>query len=153
MVAPEILAASIAAVPATGAAVVAAVSAVRANRAARDIAGADQKLRSSLAKVNNDLQMTLADLNSQLQSVLADKSREAELVVSALNHLVGGSQERAAGLAALRLLESITPIERWAGYKGFIRNLLSTQLIFVLTEGRNRWEAHEIENAHAISAW
>jgi hypothetical protein len=94
--------------PSHRAAVVATVSAVRANRAAPDIASADQKTRSSLAKVNNDLQMTLAELNSQFASVLADKSREAELVVSALNHLVGGSQERAAGLAALRLLESIT---------------------------------------------
>jgi hypothetical protein len=51
--------------PSRRAAVVATVSAVRANRAAPDIASADQKTRSSLAKVNNDLQMTLAELNSQ----------------------------------------------------------------------------------------
>lgn len=153
MVSSEVAAALIAAVPVTGAAVFATVSAFRATRAARDIATDSLNLQSSLADANDNLQTKLADLNSDLQAVLADKSREAELVVSSLDHLVGGSQERTAGLAALRLLKSLTPVERWTRYEVFVRDLLSTQLIFVLTEGRNRWEAHEAENARMISAW
>lgn len=92
-------------------------------------------------------------ITTELQRVTADRTREAELVVNALNHLVGGSQERAAGLAALSFLKSETPSERWAAYENSVRDLLVKQLIFVLTAGRNRWEAHEVENVREIANW
>lgn len=95
----------------------------------------------------------VSELNRDLQKVIADKTREAELVVNALNHLVGGSQERTAGLAALNMLRVETPLARWTGYENFVRTLLATQLIYVLTAGANRWQAHEVENVRQMTEW
>lgn len=85
--------------------------------------------------------------------VVADKTREAQLVIGALDHLIGGSQERTAGLAALRVLSETTDDLRWATYKPAITDLLSVQAQYVLTGGRNRWEAHEIANVRTIASW
>ncbi len=97
--------------------------------------------------------LMVARNTARVNRLIADRTREAELVVNALSHLVGGSQERTAGLAALTLLRAETPSERWAGYESSIERLLSTQMIYVLTAGRNRWQAHEVENMRQIAKW
>jgi hypothetical protein len=95
----------------------------------------------------------VGNLSGKVQQSIADRSTETNLIVTALNHLVGGSQERTAGVAALRVLKDTALSDRWHDYDDAVRNLLTTQLQFILARGRNRWEAHEIANAQEIARW
>lgn len=93
---------------------------------------------------------------------------EMELVVSALNHFVGGSQERNAGIAALRVLSgaAATPDRKrrsyltgnasfrsWHKYGHAVGRLFCGQLVYILTHGKNRFQAHEIANVLAMAEW
>jgi hypothetical protein len=79
----------------------------------------------------------VSNLSGQVQAASTARTIEAQLVVAALERLVGGSQRRAAGLAALGVLKSTTEKE----------------LQYVLTAGSNRWEAHEIKNVRVMVSW
>ncbi|MDQ0030145.1 hypothetical protein J2S89_001970 [Arthrobacter bambusae] len=81
------------------------------------------------------------------------RQRENELVVSALTHLVGGSQERTAGIAALTVLSSRLPRRRWAKYTPAVGQLLYSQLVYLLLHAGNRGQAHEIANIIAMADW
>ena len=83
------------------------------------------------------------------------RQRTVDLIVAALEHMTGGSQERGAGLAALRALRGRR--SRWhvfkrlawkpyGDYGDVVGEQLYRQLIYVLNYGRNKYEAHEIEN-------
>lgn len=95
---------------------------------------------------------------------------EMELVVSALNHFVGGSQQRNAGIAALRVLSGVAaksspkrpwPRARsrskgsstWHKYGGAVGRLFCGQVVYILSHGSNRWKAHEIANVVAMVDW
>jgi len=99
-----------------------------------------------------ETQKAISHLEQETQLAVAATSRDTELVVTALGHLVGGSQARAAGLATLRTLKSMAGA-RWPEYRQPVGEILRTQLVFVLTRGRNRWEAHEVANLKIMSAW
>ena len=100
----------------------------------------------------NTTDALISNLERKTQLAVSATSRDTELIVTALGHLGGGSQERAAGLATLHALESLTGI-RWPDYSKVVGQLLYTQLLFVLTRGRNRWEAHEVANLTNMSTW
>ena len=100
----------------------------------------------------NKTQLAISNLERETQLAVSATSRDTELVVTALGHLGGGSQDRAAGLAALRALKSLTGT-RWPEYGEVVGQLLHTQMMFVLTRGRNRWEAHEVANLMNMSTW
>lgn len=115
----------------------------------------DEALNETQRAISSSAQETqraVARLEQETQLAVSATSRETELVVTALGHLGGGSQERAAGLAALRALKSLTGT-RWPDYSPVVGQLLYTQLLFVLTQGRNRWEAHEVANLMCMSTW
>ncbi|GAA1998326.1 hypothetical protein [Microbacterium pumilum] len=87
------------------------------------------------------------------------RQRENEMVIAALSHMVGGSQERTAGIAALDVLlgeKGIKPgrfpqlFRRRARYVMAITWEYQAQLIYVLSHGPNRFAAHEITNVIAM---
>jgi hypothetical protein len=94
-----------------------------------------------------------ARLSREVAVLVAEKSTETQLIVEALSHLIGGSQKRAAGLSALQILKAITPDARWNYYDKSARQLIATQVEYVLTGGSNRWEAHEIQNIREGARW
>jgi hypothetical protein len=85
-----------------------------------------------------------------------NRQRTVALVVAALEHMTGGSQERGAGLAALAALRG----ERsWGArfgrrkgldYEAAIGQHLYRQLIYVMNYGSNKGQAHEIENIRVM---
>ncbi|MFD7626265.1 hypothetical protein ACFV7Q_09485 [Streptomyces sp. NPDC059851] len=95
------------------------------------------------------------------------RQRADQLVTAALSHMGGGTQERSAGVAALRAFRG--PIGRgwfgrtrrprlfwrldWKRYAPAVREQLFRQLVYVLTHGRQRFHAHEVENAMAMIEW
>lgn len=87
------------------------------------------------------------------------RQRTVDLIVAALEHMTGGSQERGAGLAALRALRGRQSkahiFERlaWKPYGPVVGQQLYRQLIYVLNYGRNKYEAHEIENVIVMLDW
>ena len=94
-----------------------------------------------------------ARLSREVSVLIAETSIETQLVVQALNNLIGGSQKRATGLAALRILKAITPDARWNYYDQAVTQLIATQVEYLLTGGTNRWEAHEIQNIREAARW
>lgn len=100
------------------------------------------------------------------------RERENELVVAALTHLVGGSQERTAGLAALTILSGSNPYphtesnaaaphsrrsrraqRHWGRYAPAVGQLIYAQLMYLLLHASNRHKAHEIANIIAMADW
>ncbi|SRR6266568_7550911 len=87
------------------------------------------------------------------------RQRTVDLIVAALEHMTGGSQERGAGLAALRALRGRQSrahvFERlaWNPYGPVVGQQLYRQLLYVLNYGRNKYEAHEIENVIEMLDW
>ena len=87
------------------------------------------------------------------------RQRTVDLIVAALEHMTGGSQERGAGLAALQALRGRQSgahiFERlaWKPYGPVVEQQLYRQLIYVLNYGRNKYEAHEIENVIEMLNW
>ncbi|MGC5075675.1 hypothetical protein [Agrococcus sp. DT81.2] len=83
--------------------------------------------------------------------------REDELVMSALSHLVGGSQHRTAGIAALHVLRGAAVkggrAGRWHRYRSAIDALVYAQLLYLLMHGGNRGQAHEIANMDSMAEW
>lgn len=53
----------------------------------------------------------------------------------------------------MTVLKSAAEATRWSNYDQAVRCLLLTQLEFVLTQGTNRWEAHEIRNVRVMATW
>jgi hypothetical protein len=85
-----------------------------------------------------------------------NRQRTVALVVAALEHMTGGSQERGAGLAALAALRGT---RSWGARFGQRRRLdyevaigqhLYRQLIYVVNYGSKRGHAHEIENVRVM---
>ena len=87
------------------------------------------------------------------------RQRTVDLIVAALEHMTGGSQERGAGLAALRALRGRQSgahiFERlaWKPYGNVVGQQLYRQLIYVVNYGRSKYEAHEIENVIEMLGW
>jgi hypothetical protein len=88
------------------------------------------------------------------------RQHAVDLVVAALSHMGGGTQERSAGVAALMAMRG--PIDRrprrvdrggWAIYGPAIGQQLYRQLIYVLNLGKGNDAAHEIENIIAMTDW
>jgi hypothetical protein len=88
------------------------------------------------------------------------RQHAVDLVVAALSHMGGGTQERSAGVAALMAMRG--PIDRepsrvdrggWTIYGPAIGQQLYRQLIYVLNLGRGNDAAHEIENIIAMTDW
>ena len=94
---------------------------------------------------------------------------QRELLVSALEHMVGGSQSRAVGIAALRMLmdtnskdsdkggaerphDSVRFVsKRWLKeYGRGVAHLLYTQMVYLLVHGGNRGQSHEVANVIAM---
>jgi len=111
-----------------------------------------KETQQSIAQMQRETQESIAQLQRDTQLAISATSRETELVVTALGHLVGGTQERAAGIAALRALKALADT-RWPDYGSVVGQVLYTQLVFVLTRGRNRWEGHEVVNLETMSKW
>jgi hypothetical protein len=103
----------------------------------------------------------LAALASAYLAVWGTKRQHAvDLVVAALSHMGGGTQERSAGVAALMAMRG--PIDRkprrvdrggWTIYGPAIGQQLFRQLIYVLNLGKRKHAAHEIENIIAMTDW
>lgn len=103
----------------------------------------------------------LVALISGLVSVWSSsRQRAVNLVVAALSHMEGGSQERSAGIAALRAMRG--PLERrprrfnsngWVLYGPSVGQQLYRQLIYVLVHGDRKYFAHEAENIIAMMEW
>jgi len=79
-----------------------------------------------------------------IQVRLERRQRLGELVVIALEHFGGGSQNRSVGIAALRALRGDKRL--WAQYRITAACLFVSQLRYLLAHGGNRWESHEIRN-------
>ncbi len=103
------------------------------------------------AVISGHLTWRIGNLSGQVQQSIADRLTETDLILTAFNHLGGGSQERTTGIAALRILEDTALDGPWRNYREALHDLLTTQLQFVLTGGHNRWETHEIANAREIA--
>jgi hypothetical protein len=73
-------------------------------------------------------------------------------MVSALTHFVGGSQQRSAGIAALSALRGRNA-RGWRSYSPAISKLFYLQLLYVLQDGQNKYEAHEVANIVQIGGW
>ena len=119
-----------------------------------------------------------AAVNAYLFVWRGRRQRETELLVNALTHFVGGSQQRSAGIAALRVLSGppkrqarrlpacVSRVLRrvhsnrstragvgWRRYGPAVGELFTNQVVYVLSEGKNRWKAHEIANVIAMVDW
>lgn len=87
------------------------------------------------------------------------RQRTVDLIVAALEHMTGGSQERGAGLAALRALRGHEsgwhPFEQlaWKPYGAVVGQQLYRQLLYVLNYGKNNCKVHEIENVIEMLDW
>jgi hypothetical protein len=79
------------------------------------------------------------------------KRRDAELIANALEYFQG-SQRRSVGLAALAVLRTRRRAA-WNEYKETIAELFYRQLLYLLTDGENRWKAHEISNIEGMANW
>jgi hypothetical protein len=88
------------------------------------------------------------------------RQHTVDLVIAALSHMGGGTQERSEGVAALMAMRG--PINRklrrvdrdgWARYGPAVGQQLYRQLIYVLYHGEKRETAHEIENVIAMTDW
>jgi hypothetical protein len=88
------------------------------------------------------------------------RQHTVDLIVAALSHMGGGTQERSAGLAALMAMRG--PIDcrprrvdrdGWARYGPAIGQQLYRQLIYLLNEGRGNEAPHEIENIIVMTDW
>jgi hypothetical protein len=85
-----------------------------------------------------------------------NRQRTVALIVAALEHMTGGSQERGAGLAALAALRGTRSRDigfgrrRWLDHQAAIGQHLYRQLIYVMNYGSNRGQAHEIENIRVM---
>src|SRR5437879_13624171 len=77
------------------------------------------------------------------QDRLSRNQQLAEMTATALGYFTGGSQNRSVGIAGLRIVRNSTV---WPQYCDAIRDLFQKQLIYLLAQGTNRWEAHEIAN-------
>lgn len=100
-------------------------------------------------------------MNSWASRRDAQERQQGELFTSALDHLVGKSQPRSVGIAALSVflgVEPTTGTARWPRskrsrldrYGSAVARLLSSQLTYLLVHGENRGQAHEIGNIVAI---
>jgi hypothetical protein len=88
------------------------------------------------------------------------RQHAASLIIAALGHMGGGSQERSAGLAALTALQGRSTgrlrfLTRrvWSTYAPSVGQQLFRQSTYVLTHGRRRFYAHEVENLIAMIDW
>jgi hypothetical protein len=88
------------------------------------------------------------------------RQHAVDLVVAALSHMGGGTQERSEGIAALMALRG--PIDHqprrvdrggWARYGPAVGQQLYRQLIYVLNHGKDNEASHEIENLIAMVDW
>lgn len=79
------------------------------------------------------------------------KRRDAELLVHALEYFQG-SQRRGVGIAALRVLQKRDPAT-WTDYRETVAYLFYRQLLYLFTDGENRWKAHEISNIEGMAEW
>jgi hypothetical protein len=88
------------------------------------------------------------------------RQRAVDLVVAALSHMGGGTQERSSGIAALMALRG--PLARqpgrfdsrgWAIYGPAVGQQLYRQLIYVLNQGKEPYDAHEVENVISMTEW
>jgi hypothetical protein len=103
--------------------------------------------------------LVVAALSAYFTIWSTHRQRTVDLIVAALEHMTGGSQERGAGLAALRALRGRQTrahiLERlaWKPYGSVVGQQLYRQLIYVLNYGSKRCEAHEIENIIEMLDW
>jgi hypothetical protein len=97
----------------------------------------------------------VAGVNGYLGVRAGRRQRDTDLMVNALTHFVGGSQERSAGIAALRVLRGPTGRDsrNWRRYGSAVGTLFSSQAIYVLSAGGNRWQAHEVANVIGMVEW
>lgn len=88
------------------------------------------------------------------------RQRAVDLVVAALSHMGGGTQERSAGVAALMAMRG--PLDRkprfvdrggWKIYGPAIGQQLYRQLVYVLNHGKGKYRSHEVENIIAMIDW
>jgi hypothetical protein len=88
------------------------------------------------------------------------KERAGMLIIAAMEHMVGGSQQRSAGLATLAVLRGRSAVpwrflsrRAWREYAPSVGQHLFRQSIYVLHHGSRRYYAHEIENVIAMVDW
>lgn len=88
------------------------------------------------------------------------RQRAVDLVVAALSHMGGGIQERSAGVAALMAMRG--PLDRrprfvdrggWEIYGPAIGQQLYRQLVYVLNNGKGKYQSHEVENIIVMIDW
>jgi hypothetical protein len=101
-----------------------------------------------------------AAISAYLTIWSTQRQRATDLVVAALSHMGGGSQERSAGVAALLAMRG--PLDRplghfdrsgWAIYGPAVGQQLFRQLIYVLRCGKQNTAAHEVENLIVMIDW
>ncbi|MFH8251269.1 hypothetical protein ACH3VR_12935 [Microbacterium sp. B2969] len=91
-----------------------------------------------------------------VQLVSGNRQRENELVVNAFSNLGGGSQKRTAGIATLKAVLGPARrlgMRRRSRYDDAVSSEFEAQLIYVLTNGKRRWAAHEVANMIAMGSW
>jgi hypothetical protein len=78
------------------------------------------------------------------------RQRTVDLIVAALEHMTGGSQERGAGRQSrAHIFERLA----WKPYGPVVGQQLYRQLLYVLNYGSKNNEAHEIENIIEMLDW
>jgi hypothetical protein len=78
------------------------------------------------------------------------RKQEQQMFLTALEHMQG-SQRRSIGIAALTILRDRD--RTWRKYRSTIRELFYRQLLYLYVHGENRWQAHEVANIEAMTAW
>ncbi|QIM22628.1 hypothetical protein G7075_18270 [Phycicoccus sp. HDW14] len=75
----------------------------------------------------------------------ARRQRTLDLLVSSLDHMTGGTQQRGAGFAALTAIRATATPSEWRGLEPAIAGHVQRQLVYLLRHDRKRrW--HEVEN-------
>ena len=80
------------------------------------------------------------------------------MMIAALSHLVGGTQERTAGISALVILlgSAEAPISMRGCRSGYCDGAtweFQARTIYVLSHGSRRWAAHEVANLMDMGSW
>jgi hypothetical protein len=87
------------------------------------------------------------------------REQVAQIIIAALEHMGGKTQERSAGLAALDVMthrakrRAIALRRVWKVYSPAVGRQLFRQLTYVLNYGENRCKDHEIENLIVMFGW
>lgn len=89
----------------------------------------------------------------------AEQNRRQQLAgmaTTAIGYFTGGTQNRNAGIAALKMVEAglaVLKIDERELYREGIRALLYGQLLYVYRYAENRFKVHETYNIEAMSDW